>query len=62
MRKGMDSSMHYVKPEIVSQGNLSEITYGSPAWQFSCGLDSHARPGNGHGYGHCKARGRGHTK
>ena len=53
---------HYCKPGIKKEGNVKDITFGVPAWQFSCGGDSHGSHGVGNGYGHCKAQGRGHQK
>lgn len=60
MVNGNSNKLSYRKARLKNLGNIRDITFGVPAWQFSCGGDSHES--NGNGYGHCKAQGKGHNK
>lgn len=62
MSLGNGEDRCYKKPVLQKYGNIRDLTFGVPAWQISCGDDSHGAHGNGNGYGHCKAQGRGHNK
>lgn len=52
----------YTKAVMKKTGNLKEITFTAPSWQVSCETENHGPHGDGHGYGHVKAVGRGHHK